>query len=106
MARGQAGRVVRRQEFLERLRPDTNSIAIFAASIMCNMRTRSSACILHLGGAHHLVAEVRAQILRRTQIYLTPAQQGGQIGLHARKAYEPGDRTGLELHQEIDIAVR
>lgn len=48
---------------------------------MWRMRIASSGDILHLGGAHHLVTEMAAQVLRRTQVNGARPQQGREVRL-------------------------
>lgn len=57
-----------------RCRPLTKLSALSAALIMCKIRMRSSSGILHLGGAHHLVSEISAELLRGSQIDPPSAQ--------------------------------
>ena len=51
---------------------------------------RSSGCVLKLGGAEHLVAEMRADILRRAQIDRSPAKELGKLSLNGSKAEQAG----------------
>jgi hypothetical protein len=87
-------------------RPWQNRIAVRAASAMWRIRIRSSGDILRLGRSHHLIAEMTAQVARRAQIHAAPAHQGRQLDLDAHHVEERRGGIGLELHQQIDVAVR
>jgi hypothetical protein len=59
-----------------RWRPTMKLRTASAASIMCRTRTASSACILDLCGAHDLVAEIAAEILRGPQVHAPVIEHG------------------------------
>src|SRR6476646_470605 len=71
---------------------------------MWRIRTRSSSRILDLGRPQDSVAEIPAEILRRAQVDLFPAQHRGQLGFHHGQPEEARLTAGLELHQEVDVA--
>src|SRR4051794_33936718 len=60
--------------------------------------------ILNLGFRQDLIAEVRAEETGCVQIHL-PAQNPRELLLH-RKEREAGHVTGLEFHQDVDVALR
>src|SRR5208337_3729827 len=88
-----------------RSRPATDRSALSAASIIWRMRTASSGGILHLGGAHHLVPKIAAEVAGRPQIDLAPAEQRRKLAGDARKSYQAGRGARLELDQKIDVAI-
>lgn len=53
----------------------------------------------------HVFAEVRAQFLRGAQIDLD-AQRLGQLDLDGAQADQAGHLAGLELYEQIQVAVR
>src|ERR1043165_1041185 len=72
---------------------------------MSSRRSRSSrrgVQLLRL--AKDLVPEVLAEEAGRVQVYL-PAEQSGQFALH-REEREAGRVAGLELDQNVDVAIR
>jgi hypothetical protein len=88
-----------------RLRPGMNLLAVAAASIMCRMRVRSSGGKLHLRRALYFFPEVRTELLCGAQIDTPPAHQLGKLSLDRSESEQSRRRSGLELHDEIDIAV-
>jgi hypothetical protein len=62
--------------------------------------------MLELRLARHILAEVARQVRLGPQVDRPPAQQLGELRLHASERYVPRRLAGFELHEQIDIAVR
>ena len=82
------------------------SHAASAASIMCAIRTRSSARILDTRAAQHLVSEIGGKIVRCPQVDAPSAEKRRQLALHLRKTQEARFLARLELDQQIHVAGR
>ena len=68
-------------------------------SLLSRERGSSSSRILNLGGPQGTVAEMPAEILRRTKIDLLPPEEDSQLGLHRRQPEQARVPAGLELDQ-------
>ena len=86
--------------------PETLSGAPSAASSMCAMRARSSACKLHLGLRDDGVTEMPRQIVRGPKVDLPASEQSRQFLLHRGQREEPRRLARLEFDQQIHVARR
>ena len=75
-------------------------------SIMCYVRTRSSASMQRSSLADDLIAEVTRQVGRGSKVNPASTEVRGQLRFHGRQCQVPGRVARLELDQQIDIAVR
>ena len=73
---------------------------------MCSMRMRSSGRILHPGRADDLITKMPAQIVGRAEIDLPSSEHLRKLELHRRNRQQPGDMSGFEVNEQVDIAVR
>ena len=80
-------------------------MAFVAASVRCRSRLRSSGCIEGSGGRDDRVAEVGTEVLGCSELNLAP-KGVFEFEFHLRKVEEAGCVTGLELDEEVDVAVR
>ncbi len=85
-------------------RPSTFSTAFRAMSSMWPRYATSRCDIQRFSASQDLIAESRIESLRRHQVDTTPVQQLRQLPLDADKP-ETWHMTGLELHQNVDVAV-
>jgi hypothetical protein len=74
-------------------------------SNMCCSRTRSSFRILDTGGRYHLIAEITTKLVGSAQIDLSATKKFRKLSLHSSQIEKAGRRAGLELNQEIDVAI-
>src|SRR3990172_58576 len=72
---------------------------------MCCRRMLSSLYILNHCLIQNLLAEIRAQVRGRAQVYLPSPEQRREFALHAGHAEEAGCTTPLKLHQGVDVAI-
>ena len=79
--------------------------AFLAMSSMCPMETRSRCDIERFGLPQDLFPDAQVQELGGDQVHPTALQQPGRLALHADEI-ESRNVTWLELHQDIDVAVR
>src|SRR6266511_2376144 len=86
-------------------RPRPNSIAFWAASIMCRTRTSSGRVIKGLGRRPHFVAEEPAQVLIGPELDVPVAKQPAEFQLHGREPEETRCAARLELDEKVDVAV-
>src|SRR5215213_8371942 len=88
-----------------RERPAARRAAFLAASSMCCRRILSSPGSTQL---HRLLqdfmSEVTAQVARRTEVYLE-SDQLAQLPFHAGHVQKSDARPGLELHEQVQVAV-
>ena len=70
------------------------------------MRMASSGCKLRLRRAHHLIAEIPAQVAGGAEIDPAPAEKPGQIDFDLRHCQQARGRVRFEFHQQVHIAVR
>jgi len=61
---------------------------------------------MFLSFAQHLIAEVPAQFCRCAQVNLLPVHQCRQLDLDFGQVEVRRARIGLELHHQVDVAVR
>ena len=88
-----------------RVRPRANDTASCAASIMCRRRISSSLRIMDFRRGENILPKITAQILRRAQVHLPPAEQVRQLPLHAGHAQQSRRAVRLELDEHVDIAI-
>src|SRR3972149_10461070 len=100
-----ANRSMRSRSRSSRTLPSMNAATDSPASIMCCTRMRSSARMLHGRRSQDVIAEVAGEISRGPQVDDTTTKELGQLGLHLREGDESGCRAGLELDEEVDVAV-
>lgn len=72
---------------------------------MCSSRIRSRGCVEHLGFCENFRPKSLAQVAGRAQVDLR-AQQPGKLELKFGQADEPHPDIRLELHQEVNVALR
>jgi len=68
-------------------------------------RTWSGGVIQRCCPCSDLVPEVPAEVLVGSQLNLPAPEEPGELELHGREADESGGATGLELDQEVDVAI-
>src|SRR6516162_7793685 len=104
MARTRANTNIRSVSKSLRVFPRTKSHTVSAASTIWRSRTRSSGGKLDLGHAFDGLTEVRTEFVCRPQIH-RPAEQLRQLAFNLGQSKKARDSIGLELDQEVDIAV-
>ena len=88
-----------------RVRPPASLNAVEAASSMWQRRSSSYAFILDLGLIEYLLAEAPAHVPRGAKVH-PPPEHVTQIQLHPRDTQEAGRSPLLELHEQVDVAIR
>ncbi len=71
----------------------------------CQRRSSSYAFILDLGLIEYLLAEAPAHVPRGAKVH-PPPEHVTQIQLHPRDTQEAGRSPLLELHEQVDVAIR
>jgi hypothetical protein len=87
-------------------RPEMKPAASSAASAMCCKRQRSAGVMTDARSPHHLVAEIGAQVVGRTQIHLAPLEHNRQLRLDLHHVQQGRPCGWLEFNQQVDVAVR
>src|SRR5262245_47622724 len=79
--------------------------ASLAASNMCCSRTRSAFRILDTGCGEYFVPEIAAKLVGGAQINFPTTKKFRKLPLHPSQVQETRGLAGLELNQEVEVAI-